>query len=183
MTHALIAVASTHGHTAKIAERIASRMRDDGIDVDMHNVTAGPGADSIAADGVLVLGSIHREHHQPALVDWVEDHRDALAELPTTFVSVSLAAAEDGDESKAATQRMIDDFVEKTGWTPGRSVAVAGALQYREYDFFTRTLMRLLMRHMGHPTNTSRDYDYTDWDMVDRVADDFIASIAPTRAG
>jgi len=26
--------------------------------------------------------------------------------------------------------------------------------------------MRLLMRRMPHPTDASRDYDYTDWDAV-----------------
>jgi menaquinone-dependent protoporphyrinogen IX oxidase len=29
--------------------------------------------------------------------------------------------------------------------------------------------MRLLMKHMGHPTDASHDYDYTDWDAVDRL--------------
>lgn len=52
-------------------------------------------------------------------------------------------------------------------------MSFAGALQYREYNFPTRTLMRLLMRRGGHPTDTSRDYEYTDWVAVDRFADDF----------
>lgn len=26
-----------------------------------------------------------------------------------------------------------------------------------------------LMRHMGRPTDASHDYDYTDWDAVDRL--------------
>lgn len=28
--------------------------------------------------------------------------------------------------------------------------------------------MRLMMRRMGHPADASHDYDYTDWDVVDR---------------
>ena len=36
-------------------------------------------------------------------------------------------------------------------------------ISYREYDVFTRQLRRLLMRRMGHPTDASHDYDYTDW--------------------
>ena len=61
----------------------------------------------------------------------------------------------------------------RVGSIPPGAVSVAGALQYREYDFFTRTLMRLLMRHEGHPTDTSQDYDYTDWDAVEKLGDDF----------
>ena len=45
---------------------------------------------------------------------------------------------------------------------------IAGALQYREYDVFTRTLMRLKMRSGGHPTDPSHDHEYTDWDSVER---------------
>ena len=50
---------------------------------------------------------------------------------------------------------------------------MAGALQYREYDFVTRLVMRVLMRHGDHPTDITRDYDYTDWDAVERFAGGF----------
>jgi menaquinone-dependent protoporphyrinogen oxidase len=82
---------------------------------------------------------------------------------------VSLSAAEDTDAAQQATQSCIDEFCEKTGWTPDRSERIAGCLQYREYDVFTRQLMRLLMRRMRRPTDASQDYDYTDWDAVDRL--------------
>lgn len=182
MSNVLIVYASTHGQTAKIAARVAERMRVTGIDVDLHNVSVGNGATSIAADAVIVMGSIHREKHQRELVDWVKQHRISLADLPTAFVSVSLTAAEDTDEARDTTRRLIDEFFAETRWTPSRSIPVAGALQYREYDFFTRTLMRLLMKRMGHPTDTSHDYDYTDWDGVDRMADDFAASLPRSRS-
>lgn len=86
------------------------------------------------------------------------------------FFSVSLSAAEDTDEALAATRRCIDELCAQTAWTPARTERIAGCLQYREYGFFTRQLMRLMMRRMGHPTDASRDYDYTDCDGVDRFA-------------
>lgn len=100
--------------------------------------------------------------------------------MSSVFFSVSLSAAEDSAESRAATQRCIDEFCAQTGWTPSRTERVAGCLQYREYDVFTRQLMRLLMRHQGHPTDASQDYDYTDWDAVDRLGRDIalLTSIA-----
>lgn len=173
----LIVYASTHGHTAKIAGRVTALLRSKNIDVDLHNVSAGAGALSLDADAVIAMGSVHREHHQRELVDWVKSHRMRLAALPTAFVSVSLTAAEDTDEARRATRKLTDDFADETGWTPTRTFWVAGALQYREYDFFTRTLMRLLMRHAGHPTDVSQDYDYTDWDGVDRIADGLADSL------
>lgn len=171
---ALVVYASTHGHTAKIAARIAAAMRDQGLEVDLHDVAAAADAKPGRYDLVVVGASLHREHHQKAIVEWVADRRTALAELPTVFLSVSLSAAEDSHEARVATRRCIDAFCDETGWTPTRTEAIPGCLQYREYDPFTRQLMRLLMRRMGHPTDASHDYDYTDWDAVERFGREFV---------
>ena len=90
-----------------------------------------------------------------------------MAARPSAFFSVSLTAADDTEEARVETTRCIDEFVDETGWTPAIVKPIAGALQYLEYDVFTRTLMRLKMGKDGHPTDTSHDYDYTDWDAVD----------------
>jgi menaquinone-dependent protoporphyrinogen oxidase len=174
---ALIVYASTHGHTAKIAARIAAAMRDQRLEVDLRDVAVAADIEPGDYDVVVVGASLHREHHQKEIAAWVSDRRKALARIPTVFVSVSLSAAEDSDESRAATRRCIDAFCDETGWTPSRTEAVGGCLQYREYDVFTRQLMRLLMHRMGHPTDASHDYDYTDWDAVDRLGRE-IASMA-----
>jgi menaquinone-dependent protoporphyrinogen oxidase len=177
---ALVVYASTHGHTAKIAARIADAMRGEGRAVDVRDVAHAGDAEPGRYGLVVVGGSLHKEGHQKALVGWVTEHRDALAEVPSLFFSVSLTAADDSDESRASTLRCIDDFCTKTGWSPTRTTRIAGALQYREYDLFTRQLMRLLMKRMGHPTDASRDYDYTDWDAVDRLGRELVTDLAAT---
>jgi menaquinone-dependent protoporphyrinogen oxidase len=166
---ALVVYASTDGHTAKIAARLAEAMRAQGLAVDLRDVAHAGDAAPDRYDLVVVGGSLHKEGHQKELVAWVTEHRAALAGVPSVFCSVSLSAADDGDDARAATQRCVEEFCTQTGWTPGRTERIAGALQYREYDPFTRQLMRLLMKHMGHPTDASRDYDYTDWEAVDRI--------------
>ena len=52
-------------------------------------------------------------------------------------------------------------------------MSFAGALQYLEYDFFTR----LMMHRGGHPTDTARDHDYTDWDAVWRLGEQVVAAL------
>ncbi|HEV7808590.1 MAG TPA: flavodoxin domain-containing protein [Solirubrobacteraceae bacterium] len=179
---ALLVYASTHGHTARIAARMARAMRADGLDVDLRDVAHADDADPAAYDLVVVGASLHKVRHQAEIVAWATVHRDALAERPSMFFSVSLSAAEDTPEARAATQHAIDEFRDESGWTPTRSERIAGCLQYREYDVFTRQLMRLLMKRMGHPTDASHDYDYTDWDGVDRLGHE-LAQVAVDRAG
>jgi menaquinone-dependent protoporphyrinogen oxidase len=180
-TDVLVVYASTHGHTARIAARIAASMRAEGLEVDLRDVISAQNAKPDRYDLVVVGASLHREHHQKAIVDWVRASREALTRQPSVFFSVSLSAADDSDESRAATQRCIDEFCTQTGWTPTRTEAIAGCLQYREYDLFTRQLMRLLMKRMGHPTDASHDYDYTDWEAVDRFGRE-LAHLAGTTA-
>ncbi|MEA2137914.1 MAG: menaquinone-dependent protoporphyrinogen oxidase [Solirubrobacteraceae bacterium] len=170
---ALLVYASTHGHTSRIAACMARAMRADGLHVDLREVARAGDVDPADYDLVVVGASLHKVRHQREMLDWVTAHRDAVAGHPSAFFSVSLSAAEDTPEARAATQHAIDEFCDESGWTPTRSERIAGCLQYREYDLFTRQLMRLLMKRMGHPTDASQDYDYTDWDAVERLAHEF----------
>jgi menaquinone-dependent protoporphyrinogen oxidase len=173
----LLTYATTHGHTAKIADHLAEAFRGRGIEVEVRDVRQIGDADAGAYETVVVAASLHAGHHQRPIVNWVKANRDKLGATPTLFLSVSLTAAEDTPEAREATQRCIDDFTEETGWEPSRSQAVAGALQYREYDVFTRVLMRLKMRQGGHKADPSQDHEYTDWAALDRLAEDLAAQL------
>lgn len=179
---ALVVYASTHGHTAKIAARLAEAMRGEGRQVDLREVAFAADAKPGRYGLVVVAGSLHKEHHQKELADWVTARAEALAGVPSAFLSVSLSAADESDEYRGAAQRCIDAFCEQTGWTPTRTEPIAGALEYREYDVFTRQLMRLLMKRMGRPTDASHDYDYTDWNGVDRLGHELAQLAHPVAA-
>ena len=170
MPKILIVYASDHGHTAKIASRIAETLRAGGVAADLRGFGAGAELSPPDYDAVVVGASIHAGHHQRDIVDWTKHHAATLNGMPSAFFSVSLAAADETEESARETRKYIDDFLDETGWTPRRAVPVAGALEYREYDFTMRLVMRLLMARGGRPTDVSQDYDYTDWAAVDRFA-------------
>jgi menaquinone-dependent protoporphyrinogen oxidase len=178
---ALLLYATTHGHAAKIASRLGEALRADGVDADLREVKTAGDPSPRDYDGVIAGASLHAGHHQRPMVDWVKAHRTELAERPTAFFSVSLTAAEDSDEARTATRKCIEDFLDETGWTPDVTQAIAGALQYREYDVFTRLLMRLKMRHGGQETDTAQDHEYTDWAAVKRFATSFASRLGARR--
>jgi menaquinone-dependent protoporphyrinogen oxidase len=174
MTNAIV-YASTHGHTGKIVSRMAEVMRAEGLDVEVAEV--GESADHLIqnCDAVLVAGSVHRGSHQPELVQFVTRHRHLLQELPSAFVSVSLTAADEEDaEMRAETRRMVDEFVEDTGWTPDRTAAVAGALQFSKYSPFERLVMRLIARRHGTEIDPWEDLELTDWNAVEQFTQQFV---------
>lgn len=182
MASFLLVYATTHGQTAKIAGAIADAMRGAGADVVVRDVTDVSEDDAAGVDAYVVGGPLYRTHHPRELVDWIKAHRSELAERPSAFFSVSLTASEDSDEARSATQKCIDDLIDETGWTPARRATIAGALQYTQYDFFTRTLMRLIMRRQGHPADPHEDHEYTDWDAVARFGRE-LADLMEARRG
>src|SRR6476469_3801953 len=115
MTRVLVLYASTHGHTAKIARRIADAVRQAGLEPDLREAREASGVSPDAYAGVIVGASIHGGHHQREVVDWAKRHAAALRALPTAFFSVCLVAAEEDDESREATRKFIDDFAGETG--------------------------------------------------------------------
>jgi len=170
MPKVLVLYASTHGQTEKIASRICGVLRDEGVDVVAEKADANVTLDPSGFDAVVVGASVHAGHHQREVLDWVKAHAATLNGTPSAFFSVSLSASEDTGESREANRAYLDDFTEQTGWTPTERTAIAGALQYLEYDFMTKLLMRLMMKRGHHPTDTSQDHEYTDWEQVESFA-------------
>jgi menaquinone-dependent protoporphyrinogen oxidase len=185
--HVLVLYASTHGHTAKIADRIATVLGTAGIAVRARRIggEATERLDLGELDGVVVGASVHTGHHQRAIVDWITEHHTSLTMRPSAFFSVSLTAADDTDEARATTRSLIDDVLDASGWIPTTTASFAGALQFREYGLPTRVVMRLIARRIEHQTGTAvdvhEDTDYTDWDAVDAFARSFAAEVQRAR--
>jgi menaquinone-dependent protoporphyrinogen IX oxidase len=95
---------------------------------------------------------------------------------------VSLTAAEDSDEARAATRRYIDDFLDEPALTPRMTAAVAGALQFEENGFFTPLAVRLIAKRKTGTTDFHHDEVFTDWDAVERCGRDFARSLTPDVA-
>jgi menaquinone-dependent protoporphyrinogen IX oxidase len=49
----------------------------------------------------------------------------------------------------------------------------AGALAYSKYNFLVKWWMKRIAKKSGGETDTSKDYEYTNWNDVSRFAEDF----------
>ena len=180
MSRILILYATTEGHTARIAERIAQRFKSMGHSVELHRADSIPsGFDPTAYAGVIVGASIHYGRHPDCLHAFIRRHRAALASRPGAFFSVSLSAGGPGAKPEAA-QRYVETFLRKTNWRPEQTATFAGALQYSRYGFFKKLTMRLIVGMAGGDTDPARDYEYTDWGAVESFADDFTRRLKPS---
>jgi menaquinone-dependent protoporphyrinogen oxidase len=136
--------------------------------------------------GAILAASVHRQRHEVEMLNFVKSHLRELSEIPTAFLSVSLSEA--GVEDAGATrerrakaaadvQRMIDDFLVDSGWHPSVVQPVAGALLYSKYNFVLRRIMKRIAQDAGGGTDTTRDYEYTDWKSLDEFVNAMMNSV------
>ena len=170
--------ATTEGHTHRIASEIAATLRQQGFRSEVHCLsTPMPPVDWQNVRGVIVGASIHIGRHQPAARDFIAREVRELAARPSAFFSVSLAAASKNPAEVDAARGLATGFVREAGWQPTRILSVAGKLAYTKYGFVTRQVMRYIAWREGAPTDTSRDYEFTDWDAVRQFALDLAADV------
>ncbi|MDZ7702216.1 MAG: flavodoxin domain-containing protein [Halobacteriales archaeon] len=180
MANILLSYATSESQTAKVAGRMADGLRARGHGVDLLELPAPLAPDDLGAyNGVIVAGSIHVGRHQPALADFVREHRDGLDVRPSAFVQVCLSAASDDPDRRAEATRYVDEFREATGWEPDLVGVFGGALRFSEYGFVKRALMKRIAADATGDTDTSRDYEYTDWDAVGAFVDEFAELVGP----
>ncbi|WP_458189553.1 flavodoxin domain-containing protein [Haladaptatus sp. NG-WS-4] len=179
----LVFYGTGEGQTAKVATRIGEVLVDRGHDATIVDADQ-PLTDSVDDfDAVFVGSSIHVGKHQPSVVAFVDTNRDALASRPSAFFQVCLSAASTDETRQAEAVRYADEFADATDWHPETVGIFAGALRYSEYGFLKRRLMKRIAREATGDTDASRDYEYTDWDDVERFAGTFAASVEAERDG
>ncbi len=174
MKKALVIYGTTEGHTRKVATFIAEHLRAQGAAVDLVD-SATPAAAAVQPvyGAAVIAGSLHEHLHQRALVHFVKRNVAWLNAIPTAMVSVGLAAAIPDAESQAQARNNLQYFLNETGLKPTLAKTVGGALLYTQYDWFKRTMMRLIAKQMGKDVDDTRDHEYTDWDDLRRFVDEF----------
>jgi len=183
MIRVLIPYGTSEGHTARIAEYLADVIRHRGHEAYPVEIKRSDTLEPSGYDAVMVGASVHGGKHQRSVRNFVKKNRQALERLPSAFFSVSLAAQEDTEGARKEVERYLENFVQQTGWRPRMIRVFAGALLYTQYGFVTRWIMRKIAREKGSlDLDTSRDYEYTDWQGVKRFAEQFLQTLTSQEA-
>jgi menaquinone-dependent protoporphyrinogen oxidase len=179
MARVLIIYATQDGQTARIAARIAETIAAEGASVKL--VDAAHLTEPLDLDGfdLAVVGApIYAGRYPRALVRFVSAHREFLERVPSAFFSVGLAIRSHHTSGLTLTLEAVEKFIEVTGWHPPRVELMAGGLAYSKYNFLVRFVMRRIASKEGGDTDTSHDYEYTDWSAVARFARKVVAEVS-----
>ena len=183
---AVVFYATREGQSKRVATRVATDLREHCIDADVVNVKDVRGSiDWHGYEAAFVVASVHAGHHEREIIAFAKRHKEALARLHASFLSLTLSQA--GAEDQAApfgrrttahadAVRMLQVFIDETGWRPWHSLPVAGALAYSKYNFVMKLIMKRIARKAGFDGDTSRDYEFTNWPAVDRFVSDAVSA-------
>jgi len=176
--------ATSEGQTRRIAQRLAAALQARGLDSAPVDLQQGEeaGIDWSRVAGAVVGASIHVGKHQAPAIRFAEKFARELGARPSAFFSVSMSEASKNPRDVAAARALAQGFVDRAHWQPDLVVSLAGALVYSKYGWLTRLVMRWISHREGGPTDTSRDYEFTDWAAVDRLAEQLATRIHPARS-
>ncbi len=174
-----IVYGSSYGQAEAVARRIGERLRHHGHAVRVSNgESLPPGVAVTAFDAVLVVASVIMGRHRGYIRDFVRRNLKALTARPTGFVSVSGTLPDTSAKWRKGAREYVDRFLATASWKPTWTVSFPGALRFTRYGFVVRWVMKRISRSTGGPTDTSRDYEFTNWTAVDQFADGVGADLA-----
>ena len=162
----LVAYASRHGATEGIAARIATRLADSGVAVDLRRVDAVEALD--AYDAVVFGAPVYDQSWPPEADRFVNEHRDALAARPLWLFSVG---------SFGDTKRLIGPLTHKE---PKQIGHVCAAIRPHEYRVFQGVIRKhqwpLWSRLLFHAFG-GRFGDHRDWPVIDAWANQIASAL------
>ena len=173
--------ATTEGQTRRIADEIASTLREQGLVSEARDVSVAVPIDWVNVAGVVLGAPIYAGRHPQAAVDFATSEAGHLSVRPSAFFSVSLSAGSRNPAEVDAAHALAKGFVSAVGWQPLRLACFAGKLAYTRYGFVKRQIMRFIAWREGAPTDARRDYEFTDWAAVRRFALDVAEDVQRAR--
>lgn len=182
MLNVVVLYATREGQTQKVAARLAQHLREYGADVRLMNAKAADSTEDLVLStfDLLVFGaSMHAGGLERELVDYVNRHSQEIAGQRRSFFLLLLSAAtRDADLRSRWLADAHDKLCAQLEVAFDDTEFIAGALAYSRYSLALKWVMKRIARQAGEGTDTSRDYEYTDWAQVRRYAERLHAGIA-----
>jgi len=168
MTKSLVIYSSTDGHTKTICERIINFSKENNI-VKIVSLDQVADLDLYEFDKIVIGASIRYGKHSKKLYRFIQSNINLLNDKQGVFFSVNVVARKP-KKNTPDTNPYIKKFLKISNWTPKKIGVFAGKVDYPNYNFFDKYIIKLIMFITDGPTNTSQSYEFTDWSKVDIFA-------------
>ena len=172
MFTSLIIFSTTDGHTKKICKRISNFLNNEKFTkiVSLNEATK---LNLSEFHRIIIGASIRYGKHSKELYRFIELNKKILDQKPNVFFSVNVVARK-FEKNTPETNPYIKKFLKISKWQPKKLGVFAGKVDYPNYNFFDKYIIKLIMFITGGPTDTSQSYEFTDWSKVENFAKELI---------
>ncbi|MGZ3773640.1 MAG: menaquinone-dependent protoporphyrinogen IX dehydrogenase [Pseudobdellovibrionaceae bacterium] len=182
MARILVVYESKYGQTEKISKFIVERLKAKGHSVDLVNLAQNQFVQPEMYDGVIAGAGIYRRRYPSGLYKWAKTYSQSLNKKVTALFSVCLAVLQTKEERIERDVKNIEKkLLMRTSWNPKTRRVFAGALSYTKYNWFIKIVMKGIAKAAGGDTDTSKDFEYTNWNEVTQFTDNFVNLLPVTK--
>ena len=121
-------------------------------------------------DQIIIGASVKYGDHNKKIYDFIKNNKILLETKKTGFFSVN-ATARKSEKNKPETNPYVIKFLKKTNWTPDNIGVFAGKIDFPNYNFLEKYIIKVIMWITNGPTDTSKTFEFTDWEDVKKVSD------------
>ena len=170
MHHTLIIYSSTDGHTKTICERILNSFNNK-TEIKIMSLDEATKFDLSTFNRIIIGASIRYGKHSKKLYKFITSNKNVLDQKQGIFFSVNVVARK-LEKNTPETNPYIQKFLKISNWKPKKIGVFAGRVDYPNYGFFDKYVIKFIMFLTNGPTDTSQSYEFTDWSKVDEFAKD-----------
>ena len=167
MTKILIIHSSVDGHTTHICERIRSVRND--LDIDIISLSKTKNISLNKYEMIVIGASIRYGKYRKELFEFIEKNLNVIHSKKNAFFSVNVVARK-AEKNSTDTNPYIEKFLLKTSWKPKIIDVFAGKIEYPKYNLFDRSIIKFIMWMTNGPTDSSKNFEFTDWSKVEKFA-------------
>lgn len=118
------------------------------------------------AEKIIVGAAIRYGKHNREVYDFAEQYAALLVNKKSAFFSVNVVARKP-EKNTPKTNPYVVKFIDSVNWQPCKLGVFAGKIDYPNYRFFDRLMIRFIMWLTKGPTDTRGVFEFTDWEKVD----------------
>ena len=164
----LIIYSSTDGHTKKICETIKENLPS-GNKFKLISLDEALYFNLEKCEKIIIGASIRYGRHNKKVLDFIIKNKNILDLKKTAFFSVNVVARKE-EKSTPETNPYVLSFLKKTNWKPNKLSVFAGKVDYPNYNFINKIVIRFIMMITKGPTDINNSYEFTNWENVRKFA-------------
>lgn len=166
MKKILLTYSTVDGHTKTICEKILSYSETSQVDI----LPIDSSINIKDYDTVVIGASIRYGKYREEIFEFIKENEELLNSKDNAFFSVNVVARKE-NKNKPETNPYLIKFLNNISWQPKIVDVFAGKIDYPNYKFLDKYAIKFIMWITKGPTDTSKVYEFTDWNRVKSFAE------------